>query len=334
MPHFIDLKNPPAHLTRAERQYIEHLQAQNTEDSLRHYLLIECWNEDDQDWQPAMFFEPTHDVVQALISELAPLWTHAQQPVYCTCAQQYQRLLAAYREIEAATTSFVMPKAAIDAFTKQPGVKQPAKNAARYLEGKTFFSQQDAANAVYATLSAFLTTEDIQQHGAAMVESVMQTGLDTQAQQTRLAELSAALTPYKAVDLHPRTATLDPCPLCHLPRRYNFIELLIGDAHLFNRVITQLVGGKVRPKHLPRLLQALELWLFANNEADEEYQKKMFPTGNSLTGMMLTTFRGVISEIKTEFASRLSSNSASTTSTSNGADLPPPPLPDATPQGN
>ena len=271
--------------------------------------------------------------MQAIFSELMPLWTHAQQAVTCECARYYHRLLAASHEVEAANTSFVMPKAAIDAFCKQPGVKQPAKNAARLLEGKTFFSQQDAANAVFAVFSDIMTPQDIQAFGGTLVEHLQATGLDAALQKTRLAELAAALAPYKAVDLHPSIPTLEPCPLCHLPRRYTFLELLLGDAHLLNRLMTQLADGRVRPKHLPRMLQALELWLFSSSAADDEYQKKMFPAG-SLTGMMLTTFRDALMEIKAEIASRLSSGSASTSTTSTGADSPPPPLPDAIPPAN
>lgn len=381
MPHFIDTTNLPAHLTRAERQYIEHLQAQNKDDSLRHYLLIECWNEDEQDWQPALFYEPTHDVVQALISELAPFWTHAQQPVFCACSQQYRRLLDAYREVEAATTTFIIPQKAIHAClaaikadiatwkAQAASMQQDLEKAALMpdadevkrlkdsldmlanliprheklltqarqlfttLPNHVFYSQQDVANCVTRLLNDVMRPDEIRQYGALLVEGIQDVGINPTYQQERLAELAAALAPYHAVDLHPRQATLEPCPLCHLPRKYNFLELLIGDAHLFNRFITQLVGGKVRPKHLPRLLQALELWLFANNEADDAYQKKMFPAG-SLTGMMLTTFRDVISGVKTEIASRLSSSSASTSTTSTGAEIPPPPLPASTPQDN
>lgn len=333
MPQFLSTTTLPAHLTRAEREYIEHLQAQNKDDSLRHYLIIECWNEQAQEWQPALFYEPTHEAVQAIFSELTPLWTHAQQTTVCECAQHYHRLLAAYRDIETANTSFVMPKSAVDAFCKQPGVKQPAKNVARLLEGKTLFSQQDAANAVYAVLSGALTDDEIQAFGGTLVEHIQATGIDAALQKTRLAELASALAPYKAVDLHPSIPTLEPCPLCHLPRRYTFLELLLGDVHLLNRLMTQLADGRVRPKHLPRMLQALELWLFSSSAADEEYQKKMFPAG-SLTGMMLTTFRDALMEIKAEIASRLSSGSASTSTTSTGADSPPPPLPDAIPPAN
>lgn len=333
MPQFLSTSTLPAHLTRAEREYIEHLQTQNKDDSLRHYLIIECWDEHAQDWQPALFYEPTHEVVQAIFSELTPLWTHAQQAVVCECAQHYHRLLAAYRDIETANTSFVMPKSAVDAFCKQPGVKQPAKNMARLLEGKAFFSQQDAANAVYAVLSGVLTDDEIQAFGGALVEKILDTGLDAALREKRLSEIAAALAPYKAVDLHPHTPTLEPCPICHLPRRYSFFELFIGDAQLVSRLMTQLADGHVRPKHVPRMLQALELWLFSSSAADEAYQKKMFPTG-SVTGMMLTTLRAALMEIKTEIASRLSSGGASTSTTSTDAGSPPPPLPDAIPPAN
>ena len=333
MPQFLSPTTLPAHFTRAEREYVEHLQTQNKDDSLRHYLIIECWNEQTQDWQPALFFEPTHEVVQAIFSELTPLWTHAQQAVVCECAQYYHRLLAAYRDVETANTSFVMPKSAVDAFCKQPGVKQPAKNVARLLEGKAFFSQQDAANAVYAMLSGVMSNTDIQSFGGALVENLIDTGLDAALQQKRLAEIAAALAPYKAVDLHPHIPTLEPCLLCHLPRRYSFFELLIGDAQLVSRLMSQLADGRVRPKHVPRMMQALELWLFSSSAADEEYQKKMLPSG-SLTGMMLTTFRDALMEIKSEIASRLSSGGASTSTTSTGAGSLPPPLPDAIPPAN
>ena len=333
MPQWIDTTHPPAFLKAAERKYIEAIVDQNKDDSLRHYLIIECWDETGKDWRPALFFEPTHEVMQTLLSELTPLWTHAHQQTFCTCARHYQRLLAAYREIEAATCAFTLTKTAIDAFCKQPHLKQPAKNAVRMLEGQTFYSQQDTANAVYAALSPFLTNDEIQAFGAAFVEDVKQGGLDLTKRDLRLKELQAALAVYKLYHA-PQRPTTDECPLCHLPYSFSFFELLLADTGMIDRFMTLLVGGKVRPRYLPRMIQALEFWLFGNTDADSEYEKKMFPNGESLTGAMLTTMRELFSAIRTELLSRLSFSDASTPSISSHEATPPPPPPLATPDDN
>lgn len=331
MPQFIDTSNLPATMTRAERQYVEFLQAQNEKDDLRHYLIIECQNEK-REWQPALFFEPTHEVVQSIISELSPLWTHAHQPAYCQCARQYHRLLTAYRDVEAANISFTLTKSAIDAFCKQSGLKAAAKNAARYLEGQVFFSQQDAANAVYAALSEFLDDEEVQRFGGVLVEQVQAGGINPAMQQTRLKDLQTALAPYKAV-VQSAQAAMDECPLCHLPHQASFVELLLADKGLLDRFFALLVGGKVRPKHLPAMLQALELWLFNSSAAEEEYQKKMFPNG-SVTGTILKTMKDLLTAVKAEMISRLSYGDASMPTISSSTDSPPPMPPQNLPPAN
>lgn len=331
MPQWIQQDLTPD-ISSVERQYITLLREQNKDDSLRHRIIVQCFHQESGSWREAFFYEPLHCVAQSLMSEFLPVWEHTHQTAYCECLNHYHELLTAYRRIESADTLFVMEKAAVDEFCKQK-ISHPAKQAIRKLTDRVYATEQAAANSIYAALTtAGVSDEDAQPLGSALLLSMRQTDMTSPVKQNVLRNMQASLTPYKAVDLRP-APTFEPCPLCHLPRKVSFAAMLLADKSRYDRILNLLDVEGIRVSHLPRVLQAIELWFFTTPENEDDYEKKMFPNG-SMTGMMMRMLRKGIEEGKAEILSRLSSDSASTSTTSTGADSPPPPLPDAIPPAN
>lgn len=329
MISFIDLDNDLS-IGQAEHRYISTFLTENEDPAKRHRVPIRCWDEATGSYRAAWFYEPSHEVLQLVLSELGPIWTRTQVSPACVCAGRYYSALAGKAIVESSTTTYQLPLQAWQTLN-EAGVPKAVLKKLKALRGQVYFSQQEASDALVSILRGVLTKAQIEQHGDVIMASMIRTGDDPDARQRRLAELQAILDEfYGAVPQKPAIPTDAPCPFCHLPHRYTFWELLPYEQTALTRIMHALVGAPVMLRDVPKVIEALELWMFA---ADAElFSKKKAGQTPTMTGIVLSNLAAALRELrKSLLGSDDGTPPAATASSSSIADSPPPSIPDDLP---
>jgi hypothetical protein len=329
----IDLQELPPDVTRAEREYLEQLEQENEDPSKQHRRIIRCWIDDQ--YRPVLFYEPTHEVFQTILSEIAPIWAKSQVMPACICPNRYYLSLLSLETVKASVSNFQFTPQ-IFVILKEKKVPRNVLQRLKDIKNQRFFSMQEASDAIITILQDILTEEQIQKHGDVILQHLKQTGIDEKYRGKRLKELQTVLDEFhEHVPQKPYPPTDKECPHCHLPYQYSLLELLPHEHGAIQRMADALVGAPVMFRDIPKVFEALELWLFASDT--ELFTKKKLATV-TMTGLLMTQAKQFIQTMKQDMLTRFGETVETTLDTpaSAGSSLesPPPPVPADLPQDN
>jgi len=329
----IDIDNLPADMSQVERTYLEHLQEENEDPSKMHSTIIRCWFEGDG-FQPVRFYEPTSEIFETVLSEVAPIFTRTNVSPACECADFYYKLQLALNTVKSAVSTLqITSQALIDIKGEIPNTTW---KKLKDLKGQLFFSQQEAADALVTCLQSVLSSEQIAEHGDTIMQHLQDAGIDEEVQQKKIVELQSQIDEFHGhVPTKPQPPTREQCPHCHMPHSYSLLELLPQEHKAINRIANAMVGAPIMFRDIPRVFEALELWLFAS---DSDLFAKKNMTNITMTNLLMNRFKKWILEVKQslleDFGESNGTEQPSTDSVLNPLDVPPPPPEPATPEGN
>lgn len=334
----IDLQELPPDITRAEREYLEQLKKENEDPSKCHRVIIRCLLDDQ--YKTTFFYEPTHEMLQMAMSEFGPIWAKSRVMPACFCPNRYYLTLLSLETVRASVSSLqITQQLFVNLKEKVPrNILQRLKD----IKNQRFFSMQEASDAVITMLQDILTEEQIQEHGDVILQHFKQTGVDEKYKEKRLKELQVVLDGFHGhVPRKPYPPTDKECPHCHLPYQYSLLELLPYEYTAIQRMVDGVVGAPVMLRDIPKVLEALETWVFA---ADVElFSKKNLPSTAmtrpiTMTGMMMNHVKKAFQEVKQEMISKFGENVETMPDTPDSAgsslESPPPPVPADSPQDN
>ena len=330
----IDPQNLDSTVSRAEREYLEQLVQEQEDPATRHSTYLRC--RFDGKYELTEWFEPTAQETLCALSELAPVFLKLQRFPSCTCAEEYAHLSSAKRVLEAATNSFQFTSQSLRQLQEKKKIPRPLMKKMKTLEDQIFYTQQDVANVLMTTV---LTQQQVAQYGDEIMACVKDTGINEDHRRARLHEMQTALDRfYGQVPVKPFPPTNEPCPFCHLPHRYSWVELLPFELPAIQRAIDTLVGAPVMLQDVPKVIQNLERWIFAA-EVDSfttlDDTKKNTPT---ITGMLMQQFKTVTQETRSTLLQQFGWNAANTPNTASSVSIssttPPPPVPNDIPDAS
>jgi hypothetical protein len=288
--------------SREEREFFEYLISENEDASKRHRIPVRAWDAKTEKFRKAFFYEPLDNVLTALLSELSPLYFKSQVSPECRCSDEYQHVSRRLREMNSCSSLIqVTQQGLIDLKDKLP---RTVWRKVRALEGQYFLSYQDAADELLNALQFILSEDQLMSHGNKIIQHLSAVGVNDEFLDQKRAHFERLLKKFHGnVPSKPIMPTEDRCPFCHAAYKYSFAEWLIYDLKTFERVKSLLIGDIPIPvSDIERCLQALEVWLFCNNDA-EIFQKKM--SKKTIAGSMFQTIHLAYQEIKEKMLSKM-----------------------------
>ena len=313
--------NLPPDVTRQEREYIELLSEEHEDPSKQHHIIVEVLTE--KGYEPMRLYEPTMEDMKTILSELLPIWQRSKVSPFCTCDLEYQRALNAIRVIEAAVCTFTLTGESLR-LLKEQDVPVTIRKALKPIQGQTFFSYQDSADALQ--LQGVLTYDQAIEYGDQIMGVLAETGIDEKYKQKRLAALQTALDKFHGnVPDKPMHPTFDPCPYCHRHYQYGFLDILTHETHALTRIKTILLGDfPLAISSMPRVLHAMESWVFTHDS--DLFVKKNTMTANLMETLKLWYSSGmtIMRNMLGDSSSKMD-ESTGTVSASSAATSPPPP---------
>lgn len=327
----INLDTLPDDVIQEERKYFERFQKENENPAKRHRLPI--IGEVNGKRVPGFFEEPVESALLAAASELLPIWARTQTTPTCTCASRYYTALQTRNALQTLLTSFQFNAAALQAIKNDETITRTVYQKLKPLKDQVFLFKEDVQQAVFQILVDVLPeTDSFQDIGLAIVKHLKELGVDESLRQQRLQEQQDILDSFSGTaPVRPWPPTHDPCPWCHLPHHYNFFELLPFELPAISRAMELLVGVHVPITELPRIAEALELWIFTSDS-------HLFSKKNgiqTMVGAVMTQFITMITEAKKDWFEQIGllpgTASAETDTSSSVLDGPPPSIPNASP---
>ena len=313
--------NLPNDVTRQEREYIELLVEEHEDPSRQHHIVVEVLTENG--YEPMRLYEPTMKDMQTILSELLPIWQRSKISPFCTCDIEYQRASNAIQVIEAAVCTYTVTTESLR-LLKEQEIPVTIRKALKQIQGQTFFSYQDAADALQ--LQGVLTYAQAVEYGDQIMNVLTETGIDENYRGKRLATLRTSLEKFhENVPEKPILPTFDPCPYCHRHYQYGFFDILSHEHKALSRIETILLGDyPLAISSMPRVLHSMEAWVFTHDS-------DLFVKKNTMTANLMETLKLWYDQVMKTLRNMLgdSSNkmdgSIATVSASSDATSPPPP---------
>lgn len=326
----VDLTNLPNDVTREEREYFEYFTKDLENPAKRHRVPIR--GEVDGHIVQGFFEEPLESALLSALTEILPIYARSQIAPSCSCTMTYYQAQRTLTHLQSCTTAFQFTEAALREIKKDPSVTRTVWQRLKEVKGQLFFTQIDVQDYILNILTDLLEPEQIETAGLAIVKHLKTLGIAEDARQQRMSEQQEILNRFFGnVPLRPYPPTEEPCPFCHLPHKYSFVEWIPLELPAISRAIELLVGVHVPITEIPRVIEALEMWIFT---ADSE----LFSKKNSLqtmTGAAMSQILTLAHQIRAEVIGNLGSSdgvmSSETDSSSSVLDGPPPSTPDASP---
>jgi hypothetical protein len=329
---WIDLSDLPLSLTRAEREYAQEQTARAKDDSERHRVMLWCWDQVTGTFRLRFVYHPTDQQLLIVMQELTPFFAQSHQQATCPCMAYYANLQDLMQQLHTTTVSFrfdlpILRDVLTSLHHEHKEIPRTVLRQLRALRDQTYLSMQDVANALIKLLS----DDQITQYGDRLIAALRTFGVNDEIRHKRIAELQAELDIFHgAIPKRPDHPTTEPCPFCHLPYAYSFLEWLTADMEAIQRCLHILIGAPLMAGELKKYLDAVERWLFAMIDTADDQKKKLSTW--TLTELMFTHLINAIKAAKIELMEKLTSEHEPTPSSiisGNNADLtgpPPPPL--------
>jgi len=331
----INLTALPEDVSREEREYFEYFEKEYKNPAKRHRIPI--IGEVDGKRVPGFFEEPLESALLAAASELLPIWSRSQVSPVCTCASAYYTAKRTKQQLQEIMTSFSFNAASLQAIKDDESITRAVYQKLKPLRDQVFFSKQKIQETILQILLDVHSETDtnFQALGLNIVKHLKEFGVDEKLRQARIQEQQDILDSFAgSPPVRPWPPTQEPCPFCHLPHYYQFIEWLPFELPAISRAMELLVGVHVPITELPRIAEALELWIFTSDSHLFSKKKGM----QTIVGTAMTAIIETMTSLKTEWISNLGSltgiASAGTATSSSVLDGPPPSTPDITPDAN
>jgi len=317
-------------VTRIEREYIEQLQKENEDPTQAHRTIIRCWDDEKKTYRPRWLYEINSNIFQMVLSEIGPIFARSERSPSCICVSQYYLLLRALNILKSATATYQFTS---QTFQDLKGaVNQTILKKIKELKGQIFFTEQDAADAIESNL----TEKQVMESGDTIMECLKTGGLDEETQKKRIAQIQSQFDEFHGhVPIKPNIPSDEPCPHCHLPYAYSWLELIPYESPALQRIVNGIIGAPVMFCDIPRVFEALELWFFAS---DSHLFIKKNMTDITMTSLLMNRFKKWIKETKQNLLEGFGESNGieqpSTDSVSSPLDVPRPPPEAPTPEGS
>lgn len=298
----VDIQNLGTDVTREEREYFEYFKKDLDNPAKRHRIPIR--GEVNGQIVQGFFEEPLESALLAAISELLPIYNRSQISPSCSCTETYYQADRALKHLVTCTTSYQFTKTALREIKDEPDVTRAVWQRLKDIEGHVFFTNLSVQKHILSILVDILEPEQIEAAGLAIVKHLKNVGLAEDVRQKRIEEQKDIIAKFFGnVPLRPYPPTEAPCPFCQLPYRYSFVEWIPLELPAISRAIELLVGVHVPITEIPRVIEALEMWVFA---ADNELFSKKNGI-QTMTGAAMRQLVNLATSLRSEVIENLGS---------------------------
>lgn len=326
----INLNALPDDVSREEREYFEYFKNDINNPAKRHRIPLR--GEVNNKIVEGFFEEPLESALMSALSELLPIYTRSQVSPSCQCKKTYFKAQNTLVNLQTCTTTFQFTDVALQAIKKEPSVTRAVLQRLKDVRGQVFFTRLDVQEHILTILVDVLEPEQIEAAGLAIVKHLKTLGISENVRLKRIEEQQKILDKFfDNVPSRPYPPTQYPCVFCQLPHKYSFVEWIPSELPAISRAIELLVGVHVPITEIPRVIEALEMWVFAADTGLFSKKNKI----QTMTGAAMSQLLSLAQKIRGEVIENLGSFDGATSNETDSSlsvlDGPPPSTPNTLP---